>query len=169
MERLRLCEGAREKRQRASRKEISRMRLLRIKQKRKASLPRGKGQNGARYVSEIYYLKRTYHSKISRHKNSPFTILASYQGCTLSLSITLPASASIFPSKTSLINSPATAGSPAPNPLFCSTLPPRPVARYPGEIQKTLTPSSLRFRCHSLFYKHRAHVSRVSSTSRGEE
>lgn len=72
-----------------------------------------------------------------------------HHGCTPSFRTILPTSSSLLPSKTLLIRLPATDGSPAPISLLKSAPPPRPVARKPGEIHHTLTPSSWSMRCHS--------------------
>ena len=72
--------------------------------------------------------------------------------CTPSLKITRPTSLSLSPSKTPLTNGPTTAGSPAPSFLVASAFPPSPVARKPGEMHHTFTPSGWRVRCHSVFF-----------------
>lgn len=73
-----------------------------------------------------------------------------YHGCTPALLITNPASASLFPSTTSLIKMPPKLGSPAPNFFSVSApTPANPVAKNPGLIANTLTPSSFNNRTQS--------------------
>lgn len=82
-------------------------------------------------------------------------LLLPYHGWIPSLLMTLPVSSSLKPCTTSLINSPLTLASPAPNFAIASLpIPPRLVATNPGLIEKTLTPSGSSMRDQSSIIHH---------------